>query len=358
MAKRSRLVSAGLAILALVAVSCDTGGPTPPTPQSQAFVRLDVAAPPRIVPGESVQLTATLVKPDGSRENASDRVVWFSDSAQTLAVSQTGLARADVPGEAMVSASFQSFRVQARILVLPPGTFKLSGVVTGLGLGVGDVAVAVLSGTGEGLTVNTRSDGQYALFGVAGRVRIGISRHGYSNRVEEIDVTDHHTFSVQLEPDLSTTTGSWTLTLTAGPCDSGDRTLPAEARSRSYRAQVVEEPGAHGFSHGYLFRITLLDADFIIVNDVGNRIWGFRDQRDQVSIIFAPDNYGPYVYEIFERVGPDSALAIFGGLFTRKTASAIEGGFAGSFLLIRDPPNGPIEARCDSKAHFFRMRRQ
>ena len=205
MSNRSRTIAAGLAVLGLVFVSCDSSqppdSPTGPTSPSPTVVGLDISAPPRIAPGESVQLTATLVKSDGSRENGGDRVRWLSDVSSTLAVTQAGLARGLAPGEATVRAEFDRFSGQVRVFVLQPGTFKLGGVISGSGLGIGDVTVTVLSGVGEGLTAKTTPDGQYALYGVSGRVRVRLRRHGFSDRFQEIDVSDHHRFDVQLEPD-------------------------------------------------------------------------------------------------------------------------------------------------------------
>ena len=349
--------------LGVLGAACGDGAPPAgPTPQSGAstIVRLEVAAPPRIAPGESVQATATFIKADGSRESAIGRVSWSSDALSTLSVNQAGVVRGETPGEATIHAMFQSFRAQAQMLVLPPGTFKLGGVVTDGGLGIGDAVVTVVSGAGEGQTVKSGSDGAFAIFGVGGRVRIGVTKHGYSSRFADVEVNDHQSLDVRLDPDLSTTTGNWALTLTAGSCTSWSfGVLPADKRTRTYDVRVVEEPLVHPstpFEFG--FSMTLSGGDFIIVNDAGNRLRGFRGRQDQVMINFSVDFYSAYYYQIFERLTPDTALAITGLLTTRKTTSAIEGQFEGDFLIVRDPPNGPIEVKCFSPAHRFTMRRR
>jgi hypothetical protein len=106
------------------------------------------------------------------------------------------------------------------------------------------------------------------------------------------------------------------------------------------------------------FFITLSGDDFIIVNGVGNRLTGFRGRQDQVMINFVNDLYSAHYYAILDRLSPETALAITGLLATRKTPSAIEGQFEGDFLIVRDPPGGPIEVRCLSSAHRFTMRRK
>ena len=368
MARHSRLVAAGLAgWLGFFAASCDDAqapgptGPTPPNPPpaAAAVVRLEIDAPPRIAPGESVQLTATIVRSDGSRESASDRVGWLVD-APALTVGRTGLAQGVAPGEVRVSVVFERFTATAVVLVLPGGTFKLSGTIADGGFGVGNVTVIAAPRSGATLTTKTTPDGQYAIYGVAGRVDVQLRKDGYFSRTETLDVGDHAALNVDLDPDTSTTSGTWTLTLTAGPCDAG-ATLPAEARQRVYTARIVEEWGPRAYMDA-----RLSGADFVMMVDGsgGNHFTGFRDHdRDTLRInLYRHEPYeedeAPSYYGLFERLRADLGLAITGQLDTTRTQSAIEGRFSGSFVLIRNPPDGPVEARCDSSAHDFDMRRQ
>jgi len=324
-------------------------GPPPSSPA--AIVRLEIGAPSRIAPGESVQLTATFVKSDGSREDAGDRVGWLVD-LPVLIVGHGGLARGVLPGEAVVTVVFESLAAAVRVPVLPPGTFNLSGVVTQGGFGIGNVTLTILSG-GD-LTAPTQPDGRYAIHGVAGTVHVRARKSGYMDRTATVVVGDDVSLDFELEPDLSTTSGVYTLTVTAGSCDSGVWTLPAVARSRTYIAHVVEEPDPWGW-----MQATLGEADFVTVGINGNRLEGFRDRQDvRISFPQVESDYGFSEYALLERLGPDTALAIVGQVDTTRTPSTIEGRLRGSLLLIRNPPHGRVEARCDSSSHDFEMRRR
>jgi len=324
----------------------------PPPSSPAAIVRLEIGAPSRIAPGESVQLTATFVKSDGSREDAGDRVGWLVN-LPVLIVGHGGLARGVLPGEAVVTAVFESLAAATRVLVLPPGTFNLSGVVTEGGFGIGNVTLTILSG-GD-VTAQTQPDGRYAIHGVTGTVHARARKSGYMDRTATVVVGDHVSLDFELEPDLSTTSGVYTLTVTAGSCDSGVWTLPAVARSRTYIAHVVEEPDPRGW-----MRATLGEADFVTVGNNGNRVEGLRDRQDQVRISFpeVESDYGFSEYALLERLGPDIALAIVGQVDATRTPWTLEGRLLGSLLLIRNPPHGRVEARCDSSSHDFEMRRR
>jgi hypothetical protein len=315
---------------------------------------LEIAVPERIAPAETAQLTATFVNADGSREDAGARVRWSTDAPLALTVSQTGLIKGEQPGGGLVMAEYQSLSARVPILVLPSGTFKLSGVVTSSGLGVSGVTVTVDSGGAEGTTTTTHTDGRYALYGVTGLVRVRLTKSGYEAGTEAIEVTDHRTLDVALRPDRSTTNGTWTLTLSAGPCESGEGTLPPAARIRTYTAVIVETDGPASSFSGILS-----DAPFFF-DGAGNRIWGSRNAQDRVWIVFQPDYYFIPVaaYGILERLTSDSALAIVGQLQTELRRDVIDGQFAGYFRLILDPPDGLVDASCYSRSHRLTMRRK
>ena len=353
-----------VAWMGLTSAACQGDSPppgAPPSPPSSpgtpaTEVRLELQAPARIAPGESVQLTATIVMSDGSRENASGRVAWRSDTA-ALRVSATGLATGVTGGESQITASSAHVNGQARVLVLPQGTFTLTGT-TRLGtLGVEFVDVRILSGIGAGLTSRTNASGVYTIYGVAGRVDMEIRRDGYHTRTVTFDVSDHHTFDVQVDPDLQTTGGVWTLTITAGPCNSGSWTLPESARQRTYTVLIVENDGARVSMFG-----RLSGAEFVREFGAGDAFGGFRDHvTPHVALQFGPrildEEWGNQGYSIFERLSADTALAIVGEVHTMRGATFIEGRLSGSFELVQNPPGGPVVARCDSPAHEFKMRR-
>ena len=75
------------------------------------------------------------------------------------------------------------------MLVLEPGTFKLSGPLSETGVGaLNGATVEVLSGIGQGLRATSNSKG-YALYGVAGPVRLRASAEGFTPQVLDVVVT-------------------------------------------------------------------------------------------------------------------------------------------------------------------------
>ena len=155
-----------MTVLGSLLVSCDKSPtapqPLPPSPPggtpAASLDRLEVSAPAAIAPGESVQLTATAVKSDGTTENVTTRTTWNTSNKTVLQVSSAGVAKAVAAGEATVFAGYFGKNAYARTLVLPTGTFRLAGHVSESGFGLEHATVTVLSGGGEGLTAVTASD--------------------------------------------------------------------------------------------------------------------------------------------------------------------------------------------------------
>ena len=141
--RSARPAFASLGIL-LVAASCDKS-PTSSLPRPNILARLELQAPGEIPPGASVQLTADAVKPDGSVENVSSQAVWTPQTSDILQISPSGLATGKTRGEEFATARYAGLSASARILVLPPGTFRLSGIIKEEDVGVPGVAVTVIS---------------------------------------------------------------------------------------------------------------------------------------------------------------------------------------------------------------------
>jgi hypothetical protein len=192
--------------LGLVIASCDksptrpsvqpTG--TPDAPPAVTVVRIEIIAPASIEPDASAQLTANAIKSDGSVENVTSQTQWTSTNARVLQVSSAGIVTAGERGEANLNARYQSRNATARMMVLPSGTFRLNGQVTDSGFPLEGVTVAVIGGTGEGLTALTGTTGAYVLYGVAGQVRLHAKKEGYVNRIEEAQVTENRALSFEM----------------------------------------------------------------------------------------------------------------------------------------------------------------
>jgi hypothetical protein len=128
------------------------------------------------------------------------------------------------------------------VLVLPAGTFKLSGVIQDVAGTVGGVDVQVTSGTGTGQSTKSEVfSGRYAVYGVAGVVGLRVSAPGYATQDLSVTVTGHQEQSVKLLTAGNTVdvSGQWTLSVsTSGPCSE---TWPPEARRREVVANITQQ---------------------------------------------------------------------------------------------------------------------
>jgi hypothetical protein len=241
-------------------------------------------------------------------------------------------------------------------MVLPSGTFKLSGRITEGGLPIVDVSVTIISGTGAGLSTTTGFDGSFKLLGVAGPVRLEAKRDGVLTRIEELDVvrTMTHDFVMtpaSPRPDLS---GAYTLTLAMGPCDRQFGGLPTELRRRRYTAVVTQQEAR--------LTVSLSGADFILNVDRGNGFTGRIGPVDQVMFTIGDPSdtelMGPH--DLVEGISSSEALVVHGRVDGRATASTITGTLQGWFMVTH--PSAPTSwfstAACNSGAHAFEMRRQ
>ena len=199
-----------------------------------------------------------------------------------MEVSEGGIARGVAGGEAVIFGRFEQRLAAAQTLILPKDTYRLTGRVAVDGMGISDVLMTVVSGTGAGLTAMTGFDGGYALYGVSGRIRIQAKKGGLANRTESLEVSGHGVFDLEVgfqgrPPDLP---GTYTLSIDAAPC-LGRQALPAGATSRSYTARLTQQ--------GVRLDVTLSDADFIISGTRGNRFAGFVEPSGAVTFDIVGD---------------------------------------------------------------------
>ena len=360
----SRYVAASAAIgLLLAFASCDDKSPTsplpppqPPQPAPVTVVRLQLVVPPEIAPGESVQLTANAVKSDGSVENVSSQAQWAPTDSPILQLSSTGLATGMNRGETFVSARFGGRFANARIFVLPKGTFRLTGAIKESGFGIDNVTVTVISGVGEGLTTLSGFSGSYTLYGVSGPVQIHLKKEGYRNDIQELDVIAHRTADFEIVADQPRRDYRGTYTLTISAASGCPVTFPDAAKSRAYTANVTQDAGR--------LTVTLTDADFIVTNGYGNRFFGFVDPADALTFPIG-DAYYYYYYssghfDIVERFSSSTALLINGTVSARGTPALISGTLRGSILIAgrTTAPFRSFSAQCFATAHGFQMVRR
>jgi hypothetical protein len=362
-----RLGAVLIVFVGSIAPACDKS-PTGPslisqpgnTPPSASIVRLEIHSPPPIAPGQSAQLTAQAVGSDGSIENVTARVQWSSANTGLVQVSPGGVVTAVQVGEGWVSALYSSggnpLHAAARVLVLVPGTYKLSGRITDNGTALAEVTVTVLGGVGAGQTAVSGLDGAFAVYGVGGRVRLQATRAGYLNKIEELDVGSIATHDFEMVPDGQRIdlSGTYTLAITLGACLRPDVQFADELRSRRFIATVAQRGGG--------LNVSLSGAEFIMRNARGDRFSGLVDPNGAVTFTLG-DPYDYYLAEytdLVERVNPTTAFMGYGTVNARATAAGISGTLTGA--VIAAPANNPSYssriAACYSERHVFEMRRR
>ena len=350
----------GALLVTVLVWSCSPTQPTstpPGAPPTVTFV--EVQPPGSIAPGASVQLRATARMSDATTQDVSDRVQWRSGDASILQVTPAGLATGVQVGETTVDATYQAdfprYAV-ATALVLPSGTFKLSGQITEGGLPIVGVSVTVISGIGAGWSTTTGFNGSYKFLGVSGPVRLEAKRDGVLNQIEEVDVirTMTHDFVMTPTSPRPDVTGAWTLTIDMGVCDRPFGGLPNELRRRQYNAVVTQQEAR--------LTVTLSGADFIQNFDRGNRFTGRIGPVDQVMFTIGDPNdtylMGPH--DLVEGISASQAFVVHGRVDARATAATITGTLQGMLMVTHpsDPTSWWSTAECNSSAHAFEMRRQ
>ena len=160
---------------------------------------------------------------------------------------------------------------------------------------------------------------------------------------------------MQLVPNRTRTdfTGRWSLTISASACQSTRfGPLPEEAKTRRYSAAVTQD-GPH-------LRLTLADAEFVIVGGRGNMFAGTTDPNDSMRLTIAgPSDYYYYYYrtsDLVERLTDGTQLLISGTVTATGDSRRAAGTLAGSFRLKSS--TGANAAECSAGNHRFEMVRQ
>ena len=344
-------------------VSCDDNPtapsrtPTPPvTSPTVTVVGLEIEAPESIAPGTSAQLTVRERKSDGSSEDVTSRAQWSSTDTRIIQVDGRGVASALAAGESRVTARHNSRSATNVVLALTPGTYRLSGRITDGGASLSGVTLQVLEGTGQGATAVSNFDGMYALYGVAGSIKIHGKRNNFENLIFSVHVESNRTHDVEmaLERPRDPIGGSYTLTLGATGCGS----IPLELQLRRYDAQLVQR--------GAELTVTLSGADFLVSSGRGNQFRGSYNPDGRIVFNLGSSLYYYYYYsttlpDLVEQVTQSSVLVISGNAIAHHDGNGIIAGtIGGSFALSNRMtyPHWPYTGSCFNGRHRFELRRK
>lgn len=328
-----RTQAAAVMLVASFLVACDNGPtepdrvrtPTPtPTPTpgapSAALQSLRITGPATVAPGETATLVATGIMSDGSSQNYTDQVTWRSANTKVASITSPGVLACLIAGESFVSVQAGKVFASTNLLVLPAGTFRLTGVVLESDLGVPDATVKVTAGVGTGLSTLTDSSGGYRFYGVAGAIDIDVSKAGYTTSSKSITVTDNN--QGLRFPDFTQTAGvismagAYTLVVaapddcTSMPSATGPLPmLPAQEAKRTYSALIDQQ--------GPSLTVRLSGATF-------ERNWDFfigRLEPNRLTFDLEPgyyDNFG-----VRELLASGARLSISGGVTTIPSMSGV-----------------------------------
>jgi hypothetical protein len=215
-------------------------------------------------------------------------------------------------------------------MVIPAGTYRLTGLVRESGLPVAGATVAVTAGQGTGLSAVTNQSGQYRLYGVVGSVDVQVSKAGYASVTKTLAVSSNSLLDF---PDLTQTgpivslSGTYTLSLTASTaCGPGTYALSDQAKRRSYTAVITQ--------NGPALQVTLSGADLLMLNGHGNSFSG-RVQPDGVKFEVAGDYYYYSEFDVLEKLQPDQVLTFIGEVSATTSPVGISGPLNGEIIVYK-----------------------
>jgi hypothetical protein len=327
------------------------------TQASQSMISVAVAGPANVTPGSTIAYTAIGHTAAGANTDITSRVFWTTGSSGVLTVNGVGQATGKTPGETQIVAALTStLSGRMTVLVLPAGTFRLTGTIVDGGVPVPGATVSVVSGTGSGSSAMTISDGTYRLYGVAGDVQLQISAPGYTASTQPLSVTANGVADFTLTPasGIPTLTNTYAMTISADSAcpTSGAFTLPGDVRERHYTATISQT--------GPRFQITLGGAVFAMSSGRGNNfsgtILGGQIQFQMNDGYY----YGPYP-DILESLGGSRYLSIWGSgtlsLAGQDLTGVINGGY-GVFNSTNIWGGGEIGACYSRTGHPITLTRQ
>ena len=346
--RRTALTLAGLfAAVAAALSSCGRNTSVPTGPSN--LVSVKVVAPSTIAPGSTAQLSARATYTDGSSQDVTAAVQWHSSDTSILTISATGLASGIQIGEVYITAaSSTGVGATQSIVVVPAGTFRLSGQVTGFGLPVNGALVQVTAGIGAGLSSSTAGGGAYRLYGVAGDIQLTVSKTTYVTITQTVTVNSNTSLYFDLmppapPPDLA---GTYTLAITADPaCATTDAgALPAVARDRRYTATITPT--------GHSVKVGLSGANF--VPNSGKGFEGYLTADGATFDVNDPMYYYSGYRDLAEVLPDGHVYLASGAIDVTRSGNDLVGSLNGT-IRIGNLPIGPdigtVVAQCTSAHH-------
>jgi len=360
----SRCMAFAIAVLCAAAIaSCDrsptrpTPPPAPPAPpsppQGPTLQSIRIDGPTTVAPGGTAQFTATGQLSDGTTRDQTATVTWRSSDSAVLSISSTGAATAGKAGQVVIAAESESKRAGVEVLVLPPGTFRLTGAVSEAGVPVVDATVDLLDGSRAKLSTQTDSDGIYRLFGVVGNIEVRVMKAGYLEQVKRLFVSDDAKADFALASERTDLAGTYQLTVSAASrCPSTGWALPQAARVRTYTATITQDGPRLSLVLG---GAALVDGSFTGRVEPGVVTFDVRGLDSHIAYYY----YFASSIDFLEVFSPTSLLIVSGRVTATPTSSGISGTLNGVIGIVPAPisPLSNLSAGCKDQHEFVLTRK-
>jgi CarboxypepD_reg-like domain len=336
--------------------------PVPPGPLAQITgLRIDGPASVRPAPHGLGQYTATATRADGTTADVTRSAHWSTSQTSVLQTTTTpGQIRGITRGEADVRASYSENGIvvsaEQRVLVLEPGTFKVSGTVTASVTGgpLDFVRVEITSGTGTGIYTFTNTAGEYALYGAAGQVTLTASIEGFEPKDQRLVVSSETRAIFALTASTASVdiAGAWTISFSASQACRAN--LPPEAQHRQFDAMITQQSA----------QVVIELSGPTLVNVVRNPR-PFRTTGSLLSDILSFTIVGDTGYDgwstvdLYDHFGPDQWWGVTGVVRGSVSGSEIRAVMEGDleYWAGFQPVGVPIGV-CRAKDHAVTLRRR
>jgi hypothetical protein len=150
--------------------------------------------------GETVEFRATARMSDGSIRDVTAEAAWSAGSHE-VSIEGAGRVSGFARGQTQINVGFEARRGSRLVMILPRGTYRLSGRVReadGPTTGIEAAVVDATSATGGRVITETDAFGTYWLYGVAGDTTLRVTREGYRPAAQKLVVSDHQARDIDM----------------------------------------------------------------------------------------------------------------------------------------------------------------
>lgn len=349
------IVALGVGVFGATNCGDDKSPTLPSGPATPILVAIEMAGPATIPPGGTGQFNIRGTWSDGRVGEVTSGITWRSTNTTVISIDASGRALGLERGTAAISAAIDGRTAGKSVLVLPNGTFRLSGWVHDTAARDIPIALAVVeAGVGsDTLTALTDARGQFALYGVQSGAVLRVSKDGYTTHEQQLQLTTHIDLAVPLGLARSrlNIAGTYVLSIGSSQCDAGlFAPLAEELRERTYTAVVTQ--------NNERATIKLTGRDFASSSGrVADTFSGNVGPSGATFELRDVDYYYGTVQDVVERLANGTFLTITGHAVTTATDFGFAGTLNGTLLNVQTLPTGTIVGRCFSRTHPFTLRR-